>query len=125
MIYATREFWSGAAERAIATGAQFAVGVVLSGAAAGTVTGETAEVINAFALDVRTVIGAFIGGIVLSVLTSLARADFVAGKPAGSGTGAAAAAERGTGTPGRHAALDSPLDDPGGPDGQEPRRLVE
>lgn len=81
MIYATRKFWKGATERAIATGAQFAGLVVGVGITAGGLEGETAEVINAFTLDWGTIGGAYVGGMVASLLLSLARPRFVAGEP--------------------------------------------
>ncbi|MEE6280132.1 hypothetical protein [Georgenia sp. MJ170] len=81
MIYATRKFWKGAAERAIATGAQFVGLVVGVGVTAGAVDGETAEVLNAFTLDWLTIGGSFAGGAFASLVLSLARPKFVAGEP--------------------------------------------
>ncbi|QEP08725.1 holin [Glutamicibacter sp. ZJUTW] len=67
----TKEFWKGVAERGIKTGAQFALLTLGVGVTAGTVDGEAAQVINAFAVDFVTLGGAFLGGVLVSVLTSL------------------------------------------------------
>ena len=67
----TIEFWKGAAERGIKTGAQFALLTLGVGVTAGTGEGETAQAINAFAVDFVTLGGAFLGGVLVSVLTSL------------------------------------------------------
>lgn len=65
------EFWRGALERAIKTGAQFVLLVLGVGVGSGVVDTDTAQVINAFALDYLTLGGAFMGGVLFSVLTSL------------------------------------------------------
>ncbi|WP_125777203.1 hypothetical protein [Antribacter gilvus] len=84
MIYASLSFWKGAAERAIATGAQFCLLVLGVGVGAGALPGETAQIVNALTLNYVTLGGAFLGGALVSVLTSLARPDFVAGAPGAS-----------------------------------------
>lgn len=71
-IYATREFWNGAAERAIKTGAQFVLAVLGIGITAGGIGSEEAQIISAFAIDWLTVGGAFLGGAFASIAFSLA-----------------------------------------------------
>lgn len=66
------EFWKGVAERGIKSGAQFALLTLGVGLTAGTVDGETAQVINAFTVNFVTLGGAFLGGVLVSALTSLA-----------------------------------------------------
>lgn len=68
----TKDFWKGALERAVKSGAQFVLLVLGVGVAAGGVDTETAQVINAFALDYVALGGAFLGGVLMSVLTSVA-----------------------------------------------------
>ena len=68
----TLEFWRGVAERGIKSGAQFALLTLGVGLTAGTVDGETAQVVNAFAVNFVTLGGAFLGGVLVSALTSLA-----------------------------------------------------
>lgn len=68
----TLEFWRGVAERGIKSGAQFALLTLGVGLTAGTVDGETAQVINAFTVNFVTLGGAFAGGVLVSALTSLA-----------------------------------------------------
>jgi hypothetical protein len=68
----TVDFWRGAAERALKSGAQFALLTLGVGVVAGGVDGETAQVINAFTINFFTLGGAFLGGGLVSVLTSLA-----------------------------------------------------
>lgn len=67
----TLAFWKAATERAIKSGAQFALIVIVGGAVAGGVETETAEVVNAFALDYLTIGGVFAGGVIVSYLTSV------------------------------------------------------
>lgn len=71
-VYASRDFWLGAAERAVKTGAQFFLMVLGVGVTAGVVDGQTASVVNALALDYLTLAGAFAGGVLVSLMTSLA-----------------------------------------------------
>lgn len=66
------EFWKGVAERGIKSGAQFALLTLGVGLTAGAVDGETAQVINAFTVNFVTLGGAFLGGVLVSALTSLA-----------------------------------------------------
>lgn len=66
-----KSFWKAAAERALKSGAQFVLLVLGVGVVAGTGDGESAQVINAFALDYVTLAGAFGGGVLVSVLTSI------------------------------------------------------
>lgn len=68
----TKKFWKGAAERGIKSGAQFALLTLGVGLTAGAVDGETAQVINAFTVNFATLGGAFLGGVLVSALTSLA-----------------------------------------------------
>lgn len=68
----TIAFWKGATERAVKSGAQFALLTLGVGVTAGAVDGETAQVINAFAVNFATLGGAFLGGVLVSALTSLA-----------------------------------------------------
>lgn len=68
----TKDFWKGALERAVKSGAQFVLLVLGVGVVAGGVDTETAQVINAFALDYVALGGAFLGGVLMSVLTSVA-----------------------------------------------------
>ena len=65
-------FWKGVAERGIKTGAQFALLTLGVGLTAGAVDSETAQVINAFTVNFATLGGAFLGGVLVSALTSLA-----------------------------------------------------
>lgn len=67
----TTAFWKGAAERALKSGAQFALLTLGVGLTAGTVDGETAQVINAFTVNLATLGGTFLGGALVSVLTSI------------------------------------------------------
>jgi len=60
-------FWKAATERAIKTGAQFAL-VTLGFAATG-ISGDST--VNAFLLDYPTLGGVFLGGILVSYLTSI------------------------------------------------------
>lgn len=64
----TKKFWQGAGERAIKTAAQ--AGLLAIGA-------EQLNVFDNF--DVLTVAGFAAGGAILSLLTSIGNADFVAG----------------------------------------------
>lgn len=68
--YTTREFWQGAAERAIKTFAQALLGVIMGGASG--------------LLDVDWVAALSVAGLatVGSLLTSVATPDFTAGAPA-------------------------------------------
>lgn len=65
----TKTFWKDATERAIKTGAQF----VLLVAVGGGVIAES-QTVNAFALDWQNLAGVFLGGVVVSLLTSVASA---------------------------------------------------
>ena len=67
----TTAFWKGAAERALKSGAQFALLTLGVGLTAGAVDGETAQVINAFTVNFVTLGGTFLGGALVSVLTSI------------------------------------------------------
>lgn len=71
MIF-TLAFWKGALDRALRSGAQFVLLVLGVGVAAGGVDNETAQTINAFALDYKALGGAFLGGALMSVVTSVA-----------------------------------------------------
>lgn len=62
MKYAKKTFWIGAAERAIKTGAQAAVSVLTVGSAV-------------WSMDLAQAAGIALGGMLLSVLTSLADPD--------------------------------------------------
>jgi len=64
----TLAFWKAATERAVKSGAQFVVLTIGGGAIAGA-TGDKA--INAFLLDYPTLGGVFVGGLILSYLTSI------------------------------------------------------
>jgi hypothetical protein len=64
----TLKFWKAATERAVKSGAQFVVLTIGGGAVAGATGNET---INAFLLDYPTLGGVFLGGAILSYLTSL------------------------------------------------------
>ncbi len=75
MRFFTKLFWVDATERAIKSGAQFVLLTLGFGLGAGTATGETAQTVNAFLLDWRVLAGAFLGGIFLSYVTSLASAN--------------------------------------------------
>lgn len=71
-IFMTKSFWNGVLDRGIKSGAQFVLLVLGVGISAGGVDSETAQTINAFALDYVTLGGAFLGGVIMSLLTSLA-----------------------------------------------------
>lgn len=71
MIYATKTFWVGALERGIKTGAQFVLALLGIGVTAVGMQGETAEIISAFTLDWLSIGGAFLGGVFMSLMTSL------------------------------------------------------
>lgn len=73
----TVPFWKAAAERALKSGGQFALMVVLAGA----VQLGGGSVVDAWLLDYRTVLGAFGGGLIVSLLTSLATAAVTDGNP--------------------------------------------
>lgn len=77
----TKSFWVASAERALKSGAQFALLLLGTGAIAGGVGGESAEVINAFALNYITIAGAFAGGVIVSVLTSVISAPISGSGP--------------------------------------------
>ena len=62
MKYATKTFWTGAAERAIKTAAQSALSVVTVGSAL-------------WSMDLAQAAGIALGGALLSILTSLADPD--------------------------------------------------
>lgn len=62
MKYATKTFWTGTAERAIKTGAQTAVSVLTVGA-------------SIWSMDLAQAAGIALGGVLLSILTSLADPD--------------------------------------------------
>ena len=68
----TKLFWTDAAERAIKSGAQFVLFGFGAGVGAGTDTSFQGQIINAFLLDWRTLAGLFLGGIFLSIITSVA-----------------------------------------------------
>lgn len=67
----TLAFWKAATERAAKSGAQFTLLTITGGLIAGGASGETAEVVNAFALDYVTLGGVFAGGVIVSYLTSV------------------------------------------------------
>lgn len=90
-------FWRATLERSISTGAQFAILTLGVGLLAGTGEGTTADVVNAFAVNWLTLLGAFGGGVLLTVLKCLAF-----GKS--NGDPSATNAETLAVTPGRHAA---------------------
>jgi hypothetical protein len=67
----TLAFWKAATERAVKSGAQFTLLTLGGGIAAGVGGNET---INAFLLDYPTLGGVFLGGVVVSYLTSIVSA---------------------------------------------------
>lgn len=67
----TLAFWKAATERALKSGAQFVILTITGGAVAGAAGQET---INAFLLDYPTLGGVFLGGVVISYLTSIVSA---------------------------------------------------
>jgi len=67
----TKKFWKAAAERGIKTGAQFVLLILGVGVGAGAGESGTAQVVNALALDYATLGGAFVGGVLVSALTSV------------------------------------------------------
>lgn len=85
MIYATKQFWKGAAERALKTGAQFVLALLAVGVTAGGLEAETADVISAFALDWSAIGSAFIGGMFISVMTSIVSPQVVPAVESGTG----------------------------------------
>lgn len=64
----TRKFWKAATERALKSGAQFVALTIGGGAIAGAAGNET---VNAFLLDYPTLGGVFLGGALVSYLTSV------------------------------------------------------
>lgn len=70
-------FLQGAAERAVKTGVQFALGIVLLSV---TELGNGSATLNAFELDWELLAGTFLGGVILSLGTSVVNPEFVAGK---------------------------------------------
>ena len=73
----TMAFWRAAAERAIKSGGQFALLVVTAG-----MVGIGSDlVVDAWLLDYKTVLGAFGGGVLYSLLSSLATAAVTDGNP--------------------------------------------
>lgn len=68
----TTVFWRATAERAVSTGAQFALLTLGVGLVAGTGDSLQADVINAFAVNWLTLGGAFLGGCFVTVLKCLA-----------------------------------------------------
>lgn len=66
----TKQFWLDTAERAIKTGGQFAI-VFLGIGLVGDAT-DTTEIVNVFTIDFLNLGGVFLGGGLVSVLTSLA-----------------------------------------------------
>jgi hypothetical protein len=81
MIYASKEFWLGVAERAVKTGAQMVLFLLGVGITAAGVDGETAQVLSAFAVDWIAIGGAFLGGAFLSLMTSLVAPEKVPTTP--------------------------------------------
>lgn len=77
----TLAFWKAATERALKTAAQFVLASIGVGVAAGTQSGDAADVINAFALDYVTLGGAALGGVLVSYLTSVVSAPFAGSGP--------------------------------------------
>lgn len=73
-------FWKATAERALKSGAQFVVLTIAAGAVAGTGNGD-AQIVNAFLLDWPVLGGVFLGGILISILTSLITAQVTDGNP--------------------------------------------
>lgn len=71
MIYATKAWALGATERSLKTGAQFVLFLLGVGVTAGSLSGEEAQVISAFALDWTAILGAFLGGAFTSLMTSV------------------------------------------------------
>lgn len=67
----TKHFWVAATERALKSGAQFVLLVILGGVGA-EVAGN--EPVNAFLLNYVTIAGVFVGGVVVSYLTSIVSA---------------------------------------------------
>ena len=76
----SKAFWRAAAERALKSGAQFVVLTIAAGAIAGAGDAE-AQVVNAFLLDWPTLGGVFLGGILMSVLSSIITAKVTDGNP--------------------------------------------
>lgn len=66
-MFRNLKFWEESAERAIKSAAQFALLVILGTGMAGVAD----ETVNAFTVSWMPVLGAFIGGAVISVLTSV------------------------------------------------------
>jgi hypothetical protein len=64
-------FWKAATERAIKTGAQFVLVTIGFGLVVGTGDSETSQTLNAFTLNYATIGGVFLGGALVSYLTSL------------------------------------------------------
>lgn len=75
-----KAFWKASAERSLKSGAQFVVLTIAAGAIAGTGDAQ-AQVVNAFLLDWPTLGGVFLGGILISVLTSIITAKVTDGNP--------------------------------------------
>jgi hypothetical protein len=67
------QFWKAATERALKSGAQFVILTIGGGTVAGATGNET---VNAFLLDYPTLGGVFLGGAILSYLTSVISAPF-------------------------------------------------
>lgn len=70
----SRIFWVDATERAVKSGAQFVLLTLGFGLVAGTQEDSTAQVVNAFLVDYKTLLGVFLGGVLFSYITSLASA---------------------------------------------------
>lgn len=80
----TLAFWKAATERALKSGAQFVILTITGGAIAGAAGQDT---VNAFLLDYPTLGGVFLGGALISYLTSIISA------PLGGGSGPSLANE--------------------------------
>lgn len=70
----SKKFWQKALERAVKTGAQFVLLVVIGGNMLPD-TSEQMVQVNAWLLDWQTIGGVFLGGVFVSLLTSLATSE--------------------------------------------------